>query len=120
MSEMPTIECTPNGPYLVKNLKIEILARRRPPTTPVIALCRCGGSANKPFCDGTHKRNGFSSARLSDGSAERRDDYRGRRITIHDNRALCAHAGHCTEGLPAGSSTEVSRGSIPMAPPSRP
>lgn len=25
----------------------------------VVVLCRCGGSANKPFCDGTHKRNGF-------------------------------------------------------------
>lgn len=25
-----------------------------------IYLCRCGGSSNKPFCDGTHKRTGFS------------------------------------------------------------
>ena len=25
------------------------------------ALCRCGGSQNKPFCDGTHARNGFSA-----------------------------------------------------------
>jgi len=24
-----------------------------------IFLCRCGGSQNKPYCDGTHKRNGF-------------------------------------------------------------
>jgi CDGSH-type Zn-finger protein len=26
-----------------------------------VALCRCGESANKPFCDGTHKQAGFTS-----------------------------------------------------------
>jgi CDGSH-type Zn-finger protein len=102
MSERPTIECTPNGPYLVRQLEDLKTSRGEGlPVKPVVALCRCGGSANKPFCDGTHTRNGFSSARLSDGSASGPDDYRGRRITIHDNRAICAHAGRCTDGLAA-------------------
>ena len=28
----------------------------------VVALCRCGGSTTKPFCDGTHSRTGFEAA----------------------------------------------------------
>ena len=64
-----------------------------------VALCRCGGSSNKPYCDGTHRNNGFSDARLTDGSLDRRQNYTGQRITIHDNRGICAHAGICTDNL---------------------
>lgn len=98
----PVIECKPNGPYLVKGLdRLTDSQGRQLATKPVTALCRCGGSANKPYCDGTHTRIGFSDARLSDGKTNRRRNYVGRRITIHDNRAICAHAGYCTEGLAA-------------------
>ena len=100
MSQTLTIECTTDGPYLVKGLEnLRAPSGDALATKPVMALCRCGGSAKKPFCDGTHKKNGFSSAKVSDGSTDKRDDYRGKNITIHDNRAICAHAGRCTDGL---------------------
>jgi CDGSH-type Zn-finger protein len=97
----PTITPTPNGPYLVKDL--ETLANRRGAleTKSTMALCRCGGSSKKPFCDGTHARNGFSSAKLEGRVADSRDDYAGDGVTIHDNRGICAHAGRCTDGLPS-------------------
>ena len=96
----PTIECTENGPYIVKgcdrltNAGGGAIATRR-----VMALCRCGGSANKPFCDGTHAKIGFSGERVADGSNDTRDTYVGKGVTIHDNRAICAHAGVCTDSL---------------------
>lgn len=99
MSQTPSIECKPNGPYLVKGLSdLRASSGGKLPTQPVVALCRCGGSANKPFCDGTHQRNGFSGARVTPSPAVR-TDYRAPGITLHDDRALCAHAGRCTDGL---------------------
>jgi CDGSH-type Zn-finger protein len=95
-----TIECRVNGPYLVKECgNLRDANGERVATEAVYALCRCGGSANKPFCDGTHKRNGFSGDRVSDGSNDKLEKYGGRGITILDNRSICAHAGHCTDGL---------------------
>ena len=97
----PTIKPTPNGPYLVEHL--QNFSNRRAPiaTKPTMALCRCGGSANKPFCDGTHAKIGFSSAKLDGRVEDKRDNYRGDGIVIHDNRGICAHAGRCTDGLPS-------------------
>lgn len=98
----PKVQCTQDGPYLVKGLtRLLGPGGAALPTEPVMALCRCGGSASKPFCDGTHQKNGFSGAREGGGSPDRRDDYRSGKFTIHDNRAICAHAGRCTDGLPA-------------------
>lgn len=102
MSDIPTIECKPDGPYSVRNLEdLWNSKAERIATKPDIALCRCGGSANKPFCDGTHRKIGFSGGKEGGGAVDRRDSYRGRKITIHDNRAICAHAGRCSDGLAA-------------------
>lgn len=100
MSQLPTITCKLNGPYLVKDLEILQGAHGgRLEAKPVMALCRCGGSANKPFCDGTHQKNGFSGARLADAGADRCESYTAGKITIHDNRSICAHSGICTDTL---------------------
>jgi CDGSH-type Zn-finger protein len=101
MSEETTIKAAPNGPYLVTNC--QVLENRsdgnRHESKGTIALCRCGASKNKPFCDGTHAKIGFSDEKSADRLPDKRDEYRGQRITIHDNRGLCAHAATCTDGL---------------------
>jgi CDGSH-type Zn-finger protein len=61
------ITVTEDGPYKVEGAgELELLG---PDGTPVdtggrdtVFLCRCGGSVNKPFCDGTHSRAGFDGA----------------------------------------------------------
>ena len=96
----PTIEVSNEGPYKVSNLEsFENSKGEKIPTNPAIALCRCGGSKNKPFCDGTHIKIGFSGKNMSDGRKDKRDNYVGKKITIHDNRGICAHSGFCTDNL---------------------
>ena len=97
----PSIECKVDGPYLVRDLGAFANSKDEPiACKPVMALCRCGGSATKPFCDGTHKKNGFSGARAAQPDAKR-DTYRGKKITIYDDRAICAHSARCSDNLAA-------------------
>jgi CDGSH-type Zn-finger protein len=98
----PAIEPTLNGPFLVRNLgKLYNSRGEAIQARPEMRLCRCGGSSNKPFCDGTHLRIAFSGDKLDTRVPDRVDDYEGKDITIHDNRGVCAHAGFCTDNSPA-------------------
>lgn len=112
----PKILPLPNGPYYLindmepkvvenlKNFKGDSLS-----TTVGIALCRCGKSNRKPFCDGTHSIIGFSSENVNLNENDtnkltiknKRRDYVGKEITIHDNRKICSHAKECVNNLPS-------------------
>ena len=56
-----TIKRAHNGPYLIANLdSLQNSKGDQLEAKEKIALCRCGGSANKPFCDGSHWAAKFS------------------------------------------------------------
>ena len=63
--ERVTITVRKNGPYRVEGpIKLVDADGREWDLAgkPAISLCRCGGSVNKPFCDGTHSKIGFQGA----------------------------------------------------------
>jgi CDGSH-type Zn-finger protein len=73
MAEPVTIRCRENGPLVVQgpvrivdHLGNEFVS---PPGKQNVALCRCGRSATKPFCDGSHKLCGFAAAETAAPSA---------------------------------------------------
>ena len=54
------VEVTAKGPYLIKTECLIVHSDgREEMKTGKIALCRCGASGNKPYCDGTHRKAGF-------------------------------------------------------------
>lgn len=55
------VEVAENGPILVYgNLSVKDKAGNVTKKHKVTAFCRCGASGNKPYCDGTHRKIGFS------------------------------------------------------------
>jgi CDGSH-type Zn-finger protein len=68
---MVRIRLRKNGPYVIESEDVEVVdwngvpypSERRP-----VALCRCGASSTKPFCDGTHRTCGFEAAESAEAA----------------------------------------------------
>jgi CDGSH-type Zn-finger protein len=62
---MVTIRLRRNGPYVIESDDVRVIdwnGQEYPVDRRPIALCRCGASTRKPFCDGTHSKIGFAAA----------------------------------------------------------
>ncbi len=113
LKEKPKILTLPNGPYyLINEMEPKVVENLRNSngeslsTIRGIALCRCGASKNKPFCDGTHGIIRFSNndtevTETGHIVKDKRKTYAGKKIIIHDNRKICSHAVECVNNLPS-------------------
>ena len=106
------IEVTKNGPYLISgNLplseqwivtnaegdSLEYREGKKHPSQAQYALCRCGQSANKPFCDGSHARAGFNGTETAGHQPymENVETIEGPTMALTDKENLCAFARFC-------------------------
>lgn len=100
MTDTPKITPAEDGPLIVENPP-NLMGAITMDTSgkPKIALCGCGASSSKPFCDGSHAGMGFKSA--ADISSLRNTplDYTGQvsgvKVTISYTPVLCTHAAEC-------------------------
>jgi CDGSH-type Zn-finger protein len=112
MEDQPKVTVKDAGPYVVTGgvplrPKEPVMSEHGEPLTwrtgdvvddgVAYALCRCGGSANKPYCDGTHAQIDFEGAEAAPTGplAERATSYPGTGIEVKDDRPTCVHAGFC-------------------------
>lgn len=97
--EKPTIDVMESAPFIVKGLQnlYDAEGNAIEMEKDVIALCRCGASKNKPFCDGAHREIGFTGENEA-GEPTPTREYEGKEVTVVDNTNLCCHAGECVRG----------------------
>ena len=119
------IDIQENGPYLVRGsvplLRLEVVTDgagaavayrevHRYPLQETYALCRCGASKNKPFCDGAHGASGFEGAETA-GCRDFFDDAEatlGAGITLLDAQRYCMGASFCHQDRRTWAETEHS------------
>lgn len=107
------IDVTVNGPYHVTG-GIPLVRVRKIPgergsftdwevyetieTDDEYWLCRCGQSDDKPFCTGMHEKVGFDGTETApiDTYAGRAKVLGGTKVTVKDDRGICAHAAYCS------------------------
>ena len=110
---MSKIKITKNGPYLISDslpltkdiveydedgIPLKTTKIKTIPTNPDYALCRCGHSKNKPFCDGSHKTNNFNGTenpKAKQKFEDQADTLNGPDLTLKDAQNLCSGAGCC-------------------------
>lgn len=122
------IKIVKNGPYLVsgeiplyqirittddEGYPYEWLEEKQYTKQKDYALCRCGKSKNKPYCDGTHEEIGFEGTETA--SKEKYIDVAGKLegpdLLLTDNKSLCNHAGFCNRA--GGISYLIRQSDIP-------
>jgi CDGSH-type Zn-finger protein len=69
MTEPLVVRCRENGPYVIKGVVrvVDHLGNEfaLPEGKDGVALCRCGHSKSRPFCDGSHRTAGFVAPELA-------------------------------------------------------
>ena len=98
-TKSPSIDLRENGPVLLKHGGRIVLedgtVEEVKDATP---LCRCGGSGNKPYCDGTHRDIGFAADDTPAKQAAKGytgTTKEGTGVMVKYNKLVCSHAAEC-------------------------
>jgi CDGSH-type Zn-finger protein len=114
-NDISKVQVLKNGPYLVsgnvplypatikcgrEGIPTEWEIGNKMQTTQSYALCRCGQTKTKPFCDGTHAKVNFNGTETSDNEAfdKMAKEINGPTLKLKDAEILCASARFCHRG----------------------